>query len=195
MAAIHISQNFAPFYGPNYQRHLLVAIAVCTRLLAQKNGCPVPNCQRRLTDNIRNSANHLQVFLVGGQNRGTVNCMSTVIIIVRKLHGKCREFCVYKLIPSHLRKPKTRNMSPKFTQLATDGLELTHNSPDLTSKCGGFVIHASNWQWNRGKVLKIITAVRRAGEGSSNCWHCISAQLFSTLESAWQHHKQSYPLR
>ena len=49
-----------------------------------------------------------------------------VMCIVRKLHGKCREFSVYKLILSHLRKPKTRNMSPKFTQLATDGLELSY---------------------------------------------------------------------
>ena len=48
------------------------------------------------------------------------------MIRVRKLHGKCREFYVYKLILSHLRKPKTRNMSPKFTQLVTDGLELNH---------------------------------------------------------------------
>ena len=68
VAAIHISQNDAPFSGPNCQRHLLVAIAVCTRLLAPKNGCPVPNSKRRLTHNIRNSANHHQVLGLRGQN-------------------------------------------------------------------------------------------------------------------------------
>ena len=62
MVAIHILPNFAPFSGPNCKRHLLVAIAICTRLLAPKKWCPVPNSKRRLTHNIRNSANHHQVF-------------------------------------------------------------------------------------------------------------------------------------
>ena len=62
MAAIHIFQNFAPFSCPKYKRHLLVAIAVCTRLLAPKNGCPVPNRKHRLAHNIRNSVNHHQVL-------------------------------------------------------------------------------------------------------------------------------------
>ena len=39
-----------------------------------------------------------------------------------------REFCVYKVIPSHLRKPKKRNMCPKFTQHVTDGPELNNDT-------------------------------------------------------------------
>ena len=44
---------------------------------------------------------------------------------VRNLCDVFREFCVYKLVASHLRKPKKRNMYPKFTQHVTDGPELS----------------------------------------------------------------------
>ena len=74
------------------------------------------------------------------------------MIRVRKLHGKCREFCVYKLILSHLCEPKTRNMNPKFTQHVTDGLELRRCifsvSVDPFVHCsGGHENWAKQWPW------------------------------------------------
>ena len=44
---------------------------------------------------------------------------------VRNLLAKFREFYVYKVIVSHLSKPKIHNMSPKFSKLAKGGQEFT----------------------------------------------------------------------
>ena len=42
MCSTTYHSNLAAYACPNSYCHLLVAIAVCTRLLAQKNGCLVP---------------------------------------------------------------------------------------------------------------------------------------------------------
>ena len=44
---------------------------------------------------------------------------------VRNLLAKFCEILVYKVIASHSRKPKIRNMNPKFSKLAKSGPELS----------------------------------------------------------------------
>ena len=49
------------------------------------------------------------------------------MIRVRNLLAKLWEFCVYKVISSHSRNPKNRNISPKFSKLAKGGPDLSHD--------------------------------------------------------------------
>ena len=57
---------------------------------------------------------------------------------VRNLLAKFCEFCVYQVIASHPRKPKIRNISPKFSKLAKGGPELSHaiGVGEMHHRCG-----------------------------------------------------------
>ena len=52
-------------------------------------------------------------------------CITTRVC---NLHVKFWEFCVYKVVATHSRKPKDCSMSPKFSKLAKGGRELRNNT-------------------------------------------------------------------
>ena len=58
------------------------------------------------------------------RNLPTTFIMLWKISRARNLLAKFREFCVHKVIASHSRKPKIRDMSPKFSKLDEGGAEL-----------------------------------------------------------------------
>ena len=60
------------------------------------------------------------------------------IIRVRDLHDVFCEFCVHKMIPSNLHKPKKCNVCPEFTKHATDGSELSYDLQCLRNHCETF---------------------------------------------------------
>ena len=72
--------------------------------------------------------------------------ISCILTRVRNCCYEFGEFCVYRLIPPHLRKPKWRNMWTKFTQLITGNGKLNFDTKSTSpAPLGPWLCSCARW--------------------------------------------------